>query len=242
MEDCSIRNPQSAIRNLRLGPALIVRIVLLGPPGAGKGSLAVLCYQRLALQHLSPGEIFRQEIARNSELGRRVKRYVVAGRLVPNELVLEVMASRLTTQVLAKGFVLDGFPRTQGQATGLDRVLQERCAPLDGAVHLTSPTALLIRRLGGRRVCPRCGTNYHLRTMRPKRAGYCDRCRILLVIRKDDQPETIKKRLAVDKKAARPLLNYYHRRGLLYRVDGTGRINPVFARAMTLFRRHGWVE
>ena len=218
-----------------------MRIVLLGPPGAGKGSLAVLCHQRLGLEHLSPGEIFRQEIARNSGLGRRVKRYVVAGRLVPNELVLEVMASRLAPQVLAKGFVLDGFPRTQGQAAGLDRVLHERCAPLDGAVYLTSPTALLIRRLGGRRVCPRCGANYHLRTMRPKRAGCCDRCRIPLVIRKDDQPETIKKRLAVDRDASTPLLNYYRRRKLLYGVDGTGRIDPVFARAMTLFRRQSWV-
>ena len=220
----------------------LVRIVLLGPPGAGKGSLAVLCHQRLRLEHLSPGEIFRQEIARQSGLGRRVKRYVVAGRLVPNELVLEVMASRLTPQALEKGFVLDGFPRTQGQAAGLDRVLQQREAPLDGAVYLTSPTALLIRRLSGRRVCPKCGANYHLLTMRPKRVGQCDRCRMALVTRKDDQPETIKKRLAVDQKAASPLLNYYRRRSLLHPVDGRGLIGPVFARAMRLFRRHGWVE
>lgn len=218
-----------------------MRIVLLGPPGAGKGSLAVLCHQRLGLEHLSPGEIFRQEIAHSSRLGQRVKRYVVAGRLVPNELVLEVMASRLTPRLLKQGFVLDGFPRTQGQAAGLDRVLHTRRAPLDGAVYLTSPTALLIRRLGGRRVCPKCGTNYHLRTMRPKRAGYCDRCRVPLVTRKDDQPDTIKKRLAVDRRAASPLLNYYQRRELLYRVDGTGRIDPVFVRAMKLFQRRQWV-
>ena len=203
--------------------------------------MALLCHQRLGLEHLSPGEIFRQEIARNSGLGRRVKRYVVSGRLVPNELVLEVMASRLTPMVLASGFVLDGFPRTQGQAAGLDHVLHQRDAPLDGAVYLTSATALLIRRLGGRRMCPRCGANYHLRTMRPRRAGRCDRCRVPLVTRKDDQPETIMKRLAVDRKAAKPLLAYYRRRNVLYRIDGDGRIDPVFDRAMTLFRRHGWV-
>ena len=197
---------------------------------------------RLGIAHLSPGEIFRQEIARRSALGRRVRRYVSAGRLVPDSLVVEVMAARLTASTRANGFVLDGFPRTQGQAAGLDRVLQQRRAPLVGAVYLTASQPLLVRRLSGRRVCQRCGMNYHLRTMRPKRPGRCDRDHAPLVIRKDDQPETIKKRLAIDRKASRPLLAYYRRHRLLYNVNGAGHIETVFLRTMTLFRRNGWLR
>lgn len=220
-----------------------MRIVLLGPPGTGKGSLAALCEARLGVTHLSPGQIFRQEMARNSALGLRVKRYVTSGRLVPDALVVQVMSAHLGTRTRTRrGFVLDGFPRTNGQAIGLSRVLQRRGQPLDGAVYLTSPQAVLVRRLSGRRVCARCGANYHIRTMKPKRANRCDRCQAPLVIRKDDQPQTIARRLAVDRRAAAPLLAYYRRQRLLYRVDGAGRIETVFVRAMTLFRRRGWLS
>ncbi|MBI3321827.1 MAG: nucleoside monophosphate kinase [Candidatus Omnitrophica bacterium] len=218
-----------------------MRIVLLGPPGAGKGSLALLYNVRLGVAHLSTGAIFRQEIARHSALGRRVQQHVSAGRLVPDALVVKVMGSRLDARTLTKGLVLDGFPRTVGQAAGLDGVLRKKRAPLDGAVYLTSPTSLLIKRLSGRRVCERCGTNYHLRTMRPKRPGRCDRCRGMLTVRKDDQPATIKKRLMIDQRAAASLLAYYRRRGLLYEVDGAGHIETVFRRTMRLFQRLGWV-
>lgn len=218
-----------------------MRIVLLGPPGAGKGSLASLCHRRLGVPHLSTGEIFRQEIARGSALGRRVQRYVMRGQLVPDALVVQVMASRLARMASGRGFVLDGFPRTRAQAAGLGRVLTARRQPLDGAVYLTSPASLLVRRLGGRRVCGRCGANYHVRTMKPKRAGRCDRCQGALIIRKDDRPETIRKRLAIDRKAAKPLLDYYRREGLLYCVNGAGFIGTVFTRTLTLFRRQGWL-
>lgn len=218
-----------------------MRIVLLGPPGAGKGSLASLCNARLGLAHLSTGEIFRQEIARQSLLGRRVQRYVAEGRLVPDQLVVRVMATRLNGPTLRQGFVLDGFPRTRGQAAGLDRVLGRRSRPLDAAVYLTSPGPLLIRRLSGRRICSRCGANYHVRTMRPKRPGRCDRCGGPLVTRRDDQASTIRKRLAIDRRTSAPLLGYYRRRGLLHFVDGKGHINTVFARTLKLFRRRGWL-
>ena len=217
-----------------------MRIVLLGPPGAGKGSLASLYKTRLGVAHLSTGELFRQEIARNSDLGRRVKRYVTNGRLVPDKLVVEVMATRLRNRHL-RGFVLDGFPRTQGQAAGLDRVLRRLRQSLDAAVYLTSPREVLVRRLSGRRVCSQCGENYHVRTMRPKRPGRCDRCDGHLITRKDDQAETIRKRLAIDRKAATPLVAYYRRHRLLHRVDGRGHIRTVFARTLRLFRRHGWM-
>ena len=219
-----------------------MRIVLLGPPGTGKGSLAALCESRFDVAHLSPGQIFREEMLRNSELGRRVKAYVTSGRLVPDALVVQVMSAHLgKTMRTKRGFVLDGFPRTKGQAVGLSRVLAQRRQLLDGAVYLTSPPAVLVRRLSGRRVCADCGANYHLRTMKPKRPGRCDRCHGSLVIRKDDQPDTIKKRLAIDRKAAAPLLAYYQRQGLLCRLNGTGHIETVFGRTIKLFRRQGWL-
>ena len=219
-----------------------MRIVLLGPPGAGKGSLASLCGTRLQLAHLSTGEIFRREIARRSALGQRVARYVTTGRLAPDRLVGQVMAAQLSRRMLASGFVLDGFPRTEGQAEGLDRELKAHEAPLDGAVYLTSPPSLLVRRLTGRRVCVRCGANYHIRTMRPKRPNRCDRCEGRLTVRRDDQVQTITRRLRIDRQASRPLLRYYGRHQLLYRVNGEGNIETVFARAVKLFRRLGWLN
>ena len=218
-----------------------MRIVLLGPPGAGKGSLASLAQSRLGVTHMSTGELFRREIGRRSALGRRVQRYVTGGHLVPDALVIRVMAAQLTRGMLAGGFVLDGFPRTAAQAVALDGLLRRRQAPLDGAVYVTSSEPVLIKRLSGRRVCPKCGRNYHLRTMRPQRPGRCDRCGDRLIVRKDDEPRTIRKRLAVDRKAARLLVQYYRRRGLLHRVSGKGLIEAAFSRMVALFRRRGWL-
>ena len=204
--------------------------------------MASLCEARTGLAHLSTGEIFRQEIARHSALGRRVRAFVTSGRLVPDALVVRVMAGRLGARAGTgvKGFVLDGFPRTEGQARGLDRLLKRLGRPLDGAVELWAPRTVLIRRLSGRRVCPRCGANYHLVTMRPRRKGRCDRCRERLVVRKDDRPEMIRKRLAIHEQAAAPLLAYYRRDGRLCRVDGSGSFEAVFARTMRALHRKGW--
>jgi adenylate kinase len=205
--------------------------------------LASLYRERLGVPHLSTGQIFREEIVRNSALGRRVKAYVTSGRLVPNSLVVEVMAKRLSGRGgSAQKFVLDGFPRTRGQAAGLDRVLRRHHRALDGAVYLTSPPSLLVRRLSGRRVCARCGENYHIRTMRPKRLGRCDRCNGRLTIRKDDRPDTIRKRLRIDRKAAAPLLAYYRQKGLLFSIDGTGHVETVYKRTLGLFHRQRWVN
>ncbi len=219
-----------------------MRIVLLGAPGAGKGSLATLCEDRLGLPHLSAGEIFRQEIARGTTLGRRVRRYVSNGLLVPDALVVDVMAARLKRSHGGRRFVLDGFPRTEGQAEGLERVLKRWRLPLHGAIVLKVPEHILVKRLCGRLVCERCGANYHLRTMRPRRAGICDRCGGRLFTRKDDEPRTIEKRLEVDRLAAEPLLRCYRQRGLLYALDGRGRIGEVFARARRLCEREGWLH
>lgn len=218
-----------------------MRVVFLGPPGAGKGSLAALCKQHLGLNHLSTGEIFRKEITRKTSLGGRVQSFVTNGLLVPDELVVDVMAKQLSAETLKNGFVLDGFPRTRGQAVGLDRVLQARKAPLHGVVYLKVATELLVRRLSGRRVCSACGINYNIRTMPPKRPGQCDQCQAALITRKDDQPATIRKRLAVDRKEATKLLAYYKKKGLLQAINGADSLERVFTRALALFRAEGWI-
>jgi len=192
--------------------------------------------------HLSTGQIFREEMARSSTLGRRVRDYVTGGRLVPDALVVRVMVARLGASRRRPRVILDGFPRTRAQAAGLDQALQRRGQPLDGAVYLTSPLPLLARRLSGRRVCSVCGANYHVRTMRPARAGRCDRCGGPLITRRDDRPQTIRKRLAIDRRAAAPLLGYYRARGVLHTLDGRGRIETVFARAVRLFRAQHWLR
>ena len=220
-----------------------MRIALLGPPGAGKGSLASVCRERLGLPHISTGDIFRQEMARRSPIGRRVRRFVTAGRLVPDVLVVQVMAKRLTrSRSRSMGrFVLDGFPRTVGQARGLDAVLSRVRRPLDGVVYLVNPVQVLVRRMAGRRVCGRCGDNFHIRTMRPKRAGRCDRCGGRLIIRDDDRLSTIRRRLAVDRAEAAPLLRYYQRQGKLQRVDGRGPIDRVFRKTVAACRARAWI-
>ncbi len=219
-----------------------MRVVLLGPPGTGKGSLAALCEDRLKVSHVSTGEIFRHEIAQKSTLGKKVQTYVKNGQLVPDDLVVQVMVNRLKRPEFAKGFMLDGFPRTDGQAQGLDAALRKLGKPLHGAIYISSPQPVLVRRLSGRRVCESCGMNFHIRTMRPKQAGICDRCGKALTTRADDKPETVRKRLALDGKNAAPLLAHYKKQRRLYRVDGRGRIETVFGRASALFKKLGWVR
>ncbi|HAM41318.1 MAG TPA: adenylate kinase [Candidatus Omnitrophica bacterium] len=219
-----------------------LRLVLLGPPGAGKGTLAAVLNKELGLGSVSTGELFRNEIRRRTTLGRQVTRYVSSGRLVPDELVVKVMARRLSRRRVGRGVVLDGFPRTVGQARGLDAFLKARATPLHAALYLDCPIALLISRLSGRRVCQRCGRNYHTRTMRPKRAGLCDACGGPLIMRKDDQAKTVAKRLEIDRAKAKPLLEFYRQRHVLYRLDGRGGIVQVFQRLRRLLNHEGWLK
>lgn len=219
-----------------------VRLVLLGPPGSGKGTLAQQLGRRLGLAHLSAGELFRQEIRRRSALGKQVSRYVTSGRLVPDAIVVEVMTKRLSRRLPGQGVVLDGFPRTVAQAQGLDAFLAGRRHPLDGAIALRCPARVLIVRLGGRRICSRCGAIYHVKNLPPTRAGRCDRCGGAVSIRKDDQVTTIRKRLAIDRVQSQPLLTYYRRQRRLYRLDGSGSSEQAFRRSLRLFRQQGWLD
>ncbi|MBI2885073.1 MAG: nucleoside monophosphate kinase [Candidatus Omnitrophica bacterium] len=216
------------------------RLVLLGPPGAGKGTLAAWLSQQYGFTPMSTGELFRQQIRRRTALGRTVSEYVTSGRLVPDALVVKVMTSQLTRPLLQRGFVLDGFPRTTAQAEGLERFLVSRKAPLTGAIVLTSPVRVLLRRLSGRRVCGRCGAIYHVRNMPPKRSGICDRCQSPLIIRKDDQADTIRERLRINRAQAKPLVAYYRRRGLLHPLRADGSSQAMFDRAARLLKAHGW--
>jgi adenylate kinase len=216
--------------------------VLLGPPGSGKGTLAAQLKDALGLAHLSTGEIFRQEVKRKTPLGRKVEQFVSNGQLVPDDVVVAVMTKRLTPTRRRQGFMLDGFPRTVGQAQGLEAFLRAHRAPLTGVIALACPASRLIVRLSGRQVCPQCGAIYHVDRMPPKRKGVCDQCGNKLTVRKDDHVETIKKRLRIDALEAKPLLSHYRRAKLLHRVDGSGSSQRAFASAMTLFRRQGWIS
>ncbi|MBI4353998.1 MAG: nucleoside monophosphate kinase [Candidatus Omnitrophica bacterium] len=219
-----------------------LRLVLLGPPGAGKGTLAGILEKELGLAHVSTGEIFRDEIRRKTSLGKTVNRFVTSGRLVPDELVVSVMAGQLARRRKGRGLALDGFPRTVGQAKGLEAFLSDRGLALDGAIYLDCPTPLLIARLSGRRVCSRCGSNYHIRTMRPRRSGVCDACGGTLIVRKDDQVNTITKRLVIDRAQATPLLDFYRQHHRLYRVSGSGGAVRVFQRVQRLMQQRGWLK
>ena len=212
--------------------------MLLGPPGSGKGTLARELGRRLRVRHLSTGELFRHAITQRAALGKAVSRYVTSGRLVPDALVVNVMTSHLTPGLLRRGVVMDGFPRTIGQAKGLEAHLASVRRPLTGALYLDCPQQVLVDRLGGRQVCSRCGRNYHVRNMPPAREGVCDECGGALIARKDDQVGTMTTRLRIDRVQARPLLAYYQRKQLLYRVDGTGSSAAVCARVVRLLRTH----
>ena len=207
-----------------------MRLVFLGPPGAGKGTQAKAVAARYAVPHVSSGDIFRAEIGRASPLGRQIKSYVESGRLVPDELTTQAVTSRLREKDCAGGWVLDGFPRTEGQARALDEALGASKTKLDAVVCLTLDSEVIVERMSGRRVCPKCGRSYHTQHIRPRVDGKCDACGAAIVIRDDDKPETVRQRLATYLKATAPLVDYYARQGLLARVDGNGSPDEVRAR------------
>lgn len=206
------------------------RLVMLGAPGAGKGTQAALITARLGVPHISTGDLLRTAIREGSPLGRRVASIVERGDLVPDALVGEVMEERLARPDAADGFLLDGFPRTVAQADLLDRILARRGQALDRVVDLSVPEAEIVDRIAGRRSCGRCGAVYHVRNHPPKAAGLCDRCGGALQQRPDDREEVVSGRLRAYREQTAPLTARYRAAGLLAEIDGRGRPEDVFGR------------
>ena len=205
-----------------------MKIVMLGGPGAGKGTQAKIIAEKYGIPHISTGDIFRANIKEGTELGRKAKTYMDQGALVPDELVVDLVADRLTWEDAADGFVLDGFPRTIPQAEALTKALSDMGTKLDYAIDIEVPDQHIIERMGGRRACVSCGATYHIVNIPPKQEGKCDKCGSDLILRDDDKPETVKKRLDVYHEQTQPLIDYYKDLGLLKEVDGTVQMNEVF--------------
>jgi adenylate kinase len=212
-----------------------MRLVLLGPPGSGKGTQAATLSEDMGVPHIATGDLFRAEMAEGSDLGKLADDYISHGNLVPDEVVNEMMHKRLA-QPDCDGFVLDGYPRTLPQAQALEVILAGLQRPLHLAVDIEVPDEGIVERAIGRIVCPDCGAIYHLTSKPPRLMGVCDICRGQLVVRKDDQPSTVRHRLAVYHRITRPVLEFYRQRGLLKSVSGVGSREEVGARLRAQLR------
>lgn len=205
-----------------------MKIIMLGAPGAGKGTQAKKISEKYGIPHISTGDIFRANIKNGTELGKKAKTYMDQGLLVPDELVCDLVVDRVQQPDCEKGYVLDGFPRTIPQAESLDAALKGLGSKIDYAINVEVPDENIINRMSGRRACVKCGATYHLEYAKPKQEGICDVCGDKLILRDDDKPETVKKRLDVYHAQTQPLIEYYTAGKVLVEVDGTQDINDVF--------------
>ena len=205
-----------------------MKIIMLGAPGAGKGTQAKLLADKYGIPHISTGDIFRMNIKEGTELGKKAKAFMDAGGLVPDELTVDLVLDRIAKEDCEKGYILDGFPRTLNQAEKLTEALAES-GNIDCAVNVDVPDEAIVIRMSGRRVCPACGASYHIVNIPTKVEGICDRCGAEVVQRPDDSAETVQKRLAVYHEQTQPLIDYYRNLGLELEVDGTKAMEQVFA-------------
>ena len=205
-----------------------MKIIMLGAPGAGKGTQAKRIAEDFSIPHISTGDIFRANIRDNTELGKKAKEYMDKGLLVPDELTCDLVMKRISEDDCKNGFVLDGFPRTIPQAEALTKALEEKGMSMDAAVDIEVPDENIIGRMAGRRFCPKCGATYHVVALPPKAEGICDNDGEKLVIRDDDKEETVMNRLTVYHKETQPLIDYYKKAQILKTVDGTKSADEVF--------------
>ncbi len=206
-----------------------MHILLMGPPGAGKGTQAEKLVADFPIPHISTGDMFRAAVKNGTELGKEAKKYMDAGGLVPDEVTIGIVKERLSQPDCQKGFILDGFPRTKEQAVALDEILKELGIKLDAAVNISVPDANLVARVTGRRICKKCGATYHVVYNPPKQEGVCDKCSGDLYQRDDDKEETVKKRLEAYHSQTAPLIAYYEQEGVFKDIDGTQPIGKVYA-------------
>lgn len=207
----------------------MLRTILLGPPGAGKGTQAVKIVEKYSIPHISTGDIFRENIKNETELGNRAKAYMDRGELVPDELVVEIATDRLTKDDCKNGFLLDGFPRTIFQAEKLDEFLTKRGEKIDKVINIDVEKEALVKRITGRRVCKACGASYHVVNIPPKKDGVCDLCSGELIQRADDTEETVLNRIDVYNKQTKPLVDYYDKAGVIINIDGNKDLDDVLA-------------
>ena len=205
-----------------------MKIIMLGAPGAGKGTQAKMLADRYGIPHISTGDIFRANIKNNTPLGQKAKSYMDAGQLVPDELVVDLVIDRIKDADCMRGFIFDGFPRTIPQAEALTKALNNQNEKIDYAVEVAVPDDNIINRMGGRRACVGCGATYHVEFNPPKIQGICDKCGEKLILRDDDKPETVKERLQVYHDQTQPLIDFYAAMDAHVAVDGTQDIMKVF--------------
>jgi len=205
-----------------------LKIILLGPPGAGKGTQAKLISEKYVIPHISTGDIFRKNISEKTPLGIEAKRYIDNGQLVPDDVTIGIVKDRLSMDDCSNGFLLDGFPRTAMQAEALDSFLENNGQKINTALLIDVPKEFILERMTGRRVCPSCGASYHVKFNPSKIEGKCDICSNSLIQRKDDAESTVKERLDVYDKQTQPLIQYYKEQDKLSTVGGTGEIDEVF--------------
>lgn len=206
----------------------MMRLILLGPPGAGKGTQASVITKKFNIPHISTGDIFRANIKEGTELGKKAKGYMDKGLLVPDELVVTIAKDRITKDDCRDGFLLDGFPRTVNQGEALDEELKKMSIQLDKVINIDVEKEVLIQRATGRRVCKDCGATYHVEFNCPKEEGICDLCGGKLLQRDDDKVETVENRIKVYHEQTEPLIDYYTKKGLILNVDGTKPIDEIF--------------
>lgn len=205
-----------------------MKIIMLGAPGAGKGTQAKKIAEKYSIPHVSTGDIFRANIKNGTELGKKAKTYMDQGLLVPDELTVELVVDRLNQEDCQNGYVLDGFPRTIPQAEALTKALASLGQKMDYAIDVDVPDDHIVHRMSGRRACESCGATYHLDYAPASKEGVCDICGEELILRDDDKPETVQKRLVVYHEQTKPLIDYYTNEGILKTVDGTIDIEDVF--------------
>ena len=206
-----------------------MKIIMLGAPGAGKGTQAKMIASKYQVPHISTGYIFRANIKNGTELGKKAKEYMDQGLLVPDELTVDLVIDRLSQDDCSRGYILDGFPRTIPQAQALDGALAKRGEKMDYAINVDVPDENIVTRMSGRRACTGCGATYHIVHNPSKKGDICEVCGETLILREDDKPETVHKRLSVYHEQTQPLIDYYTEQGILKTVDGTQDMNDVFA-------------